>query len=83
MSTIRPESESAEKPAEDDRVRRAEPRAREHRDGELGNHPHVDRDRRALADAELLQGVRHPDDLALEVGVGDSCRVSPGSPSQW
>ena len=38
--------------AEDDRVRRAEAGAREHRDRQLGNHPHVDPDRRPLADAE-------------------------------
>ena len=57
--------------SEDDRVRRAEARAREHRDRELRHHPHVDRDRGALADADLLQRVRHPHDVALELGVGD------------
>jgi hypothetical protein len=57
-------------------VRRAEPRAREHRCGELGNHAHVDRDLRPLADAELPERVRHPDDVALEVGIGDRARVA-------
>ena len=55
--------------AEDDGVRRAEPRAREHRDRKLGDHAHVDRDLRPLADAELLERVREADDLGLELGV--------------
>jgi hypothetical protein len=62
--------------AEDDGVRRSEARAREHRDGELGDHAHVDRDGRPLADAELLQRVRHANDVALEGGVGDRSRVA-------
>ncbi len=45
--------------AEDDRVRRAEPGAREHRDRELGDHPHVDRDRRPLA-RRRAPGARSP-----------------------
>ena len=57
--------------AEDDRVRSAEPRAGEHRDRELGDHAHVDRDLRPLADAELLEHVRHPDDLGQQLGVGE------------
>ena len=60
--------------AEDDRVRRAEPRAGEHRHGQLGDHPHVDRDLRPLADAELLQRVREADDLALQLCV---CELAP------
>ena len=64
--------------AEDDRVRRAEARAGEHRDRELGHHPHVDRDRGALADAELLQRVRHPHHVALELRVGDRPRLTRG-----
>ena len=62
--------------SEDDRVRRAEARAGEHRHGELGHHPHVDRNRGALADADLLQRVRHPHHVALELGVGDRPRVA-------
>ena len=56
--------------AEDDGVRRAEPRAREHGDRRLRDHAHVDPDRRPLADAELLQRVRELRHLAQQVGVG-------------
>jgi hypothetical protein len=52
-------------------VRSAEPGAGEHRDRELGDHPHVDPDRSALLDAELLEGVGDADDLGLEIGEGD------------
>ena len=55
-------------PAEHNRVRRAEARAGEHRDRQLGNHPHVDADRRSLADAEALERICEADDLTLEVG---------------
>ena len=61
---------------EDDRVRCAEARAGEHRHGELGHHPHVDRNRGALADADLLQRIRHPHHIALQLGVGDRARVT-------
>ena len=57
-------------PAEDDRVGRADPGAGEHRDRQLGDHRHVDRDPVAGLDAELLErvgGLRH---LALEVAEG-------------
>ena len=64
--------------AEDDGVRRAEARAREHRDRGLGDHAEVDPDGRALLDAELLERVREPDDLALQVGVGDRAPVADG-----
>ena len=59
------------KPAEDDRVRRAEPGAGEHRHRGLGDHPHVDPDRRALPHAQLLEGVREAHHLRLEVGERD------------
>ena len=62
--------------AEHDRVRGAETRACEHGDRELRDHSHVDRDGGALPHAELLQRIRHPDDVALEVGVGDRPRVA-------
>ena len=52
-------------------MRGAEPRAREHRDRQLGNHAHVDRDRRPLLDAEGFQRVREAHDLALQVGEGE------------
>ena len=57
--------------AEDDRVRRAEPRAREHRDRKARPHPHVDADRRALPDAERLQAVRRANDLVEQLLIGD------------
>ncbi len=53
--------------AEDDRVRRADPRAGEHRDRQLGDHRHVDGDPVAGLDAELLERVGRLADLALEV----------------
>ena len=58
-------------PAEDDRVRRADPGAGQHRDGQLRDHRHVDGDPVAGPDAELDQRVGGLLDLALEVGVGD------------
>ena len=64
--------------AEDDGVRRAEPRAGEHRDRRLRDHPHVDPDRGALPHAELLQRVRERDHLAQQVGVGQSRAVAVG-----
>ena len=57
--------------AEDDRVRRADPGAGQHRDRQLGDHRHVDGDPVAGRDAQLEQGVGGLADLALEVGVGD------------
>ena len=52
-------------PAEDDVVRGADPRAREHRDDDLGDHRQVDPDDVALADAELLERVREPLHVAV------------------
>ena len=57
--------------AEDDGVGRAQARAREHGNRQLRDHPHVDPDRRALADAELLERVGEAHDLALEIGERD------------
>ena len=62
--------------AEYDRVGCADPRAGKHHRRQLRDHPHVDRDRRALADSELLQRVREPDDVALELRVGDLAPVA-------
>jgi len=61
----------AAEPAEDDGERRADARASEHRDGELGDHPHVDPDVRAFLDAKLFEGVGEPDDVLLELAEGD------------
>ena len=44
--------------------------------GQLRDHPHVDRDLRPLADAELLERVREADDLRLELGVGELAAVA-------
>ncbi len=63
-------------PAEHDGVGSAEAGAGEHGHGELGDHPHVDPHGRALADPHLSEGVRHPDDVPLKVGVGDRPRVA-------
>ena len=57
--------------AEDHRVRRADPGAGQHRDRQLGDHRHVDRDAIAGLDAELEQRIGGLAHLALEVGVGD------------
>ena len=58
-------------PAEHDVVRRADPRAREHRDDDLGDHRQVDPDDVALADAERLERVGEPLHVAMQLGVGD------------
>ena len=58
-------------PAEHDVVRRADPRAREHRDDDLGDHRQVDPDDVALADAQVLERVREPLHVAVQLGVGD------------
>ncbi len=50
--------------AEHDDVRRPDPGAGEHRDRQLRDHPHVDPDPVALADAELPEPVGEPADLA-------------------
>src|SRR6185503_10679369 len=56
--------------AEDDAVGRADPGAGEHRDRELGDHGHVERDAVALPDAERLESVGEAADLAVELLVG-------------
>ena len=70
-------------PAEDHRVRGADPRAGEHRDHGLGDHRHVDRDPVAGLHAELDERVGRLADLVLEVGVGDArgCRPRARRPS--
>ena len=71
MSFIRAESESAEKPPKTTVCGRADPRAGEHRDRQLRDHAHVDRHRRALADAQRPQRVRQPRGLAQEIRERD------------
>ena len=75
-SLMRPLSASAEKPPKTTVCGRADPGAGEHRDRQLRDHRHVDRDPVARADAELLERVGRLLDLALEVGVGDRPRVA-------
>ena len=58
-------------PAEHDGVGRADARAGEHRDGELGNHRHVEGDPIALLHTETLEHVREPAHLAVELPVGE------------
>src|SRR5207249_4324196 len=62
--------------AEDDGEGSANPRAREHRRGELRDHRHVDRDPVPLANAELLEGVGGPAHQVEEVLVGEDARVA-------
>ncbi len=57
--------------AEDDGVRRADAGTREHRDRELRDHRHVDRDAVALADAQRVEGAGRLLDLAVQVRIGD------------
>ena len=61
--------------AEHDRMGSADPGAREHRDGELGDHPEVDVDPVALADAQRAECVREAAHLLQELGVRDRQRV--------
>ena len=57
--------------AEHDVVRRADARAGEHRDDDLGDHRQEDPDDVAGLDAEVLQRVGELLDVAVEVGVRD------------
>ena len=53
--------------AEDHRVRRADARAGEHRNGQFRNHRHVDRDAIAFADAEVAQAVGEAADVVEQL----------------
>ena len=57
--------------AEHDRMRGADPRAREHRDRELGDHAEVDVDPVALADPQRSERVREATHLFQELSVRD------------
>ncbi len=59
-------------PAEDDRVHGTDPRAGEAGDGQFGDHPHVDGDDLALADAQALQGVGEAGGFERKVAIGES-----------
>ena len=58
-------------PREDDGVHRADPRAGEHRVGELRDHRQVDADPVALTDPERRQDVRDAADVLLQFAVAD------------
>ena len=64
--------------AEDDGVRCADARARQHRDHGLGDHRHVDRDPVAGLHAQVDQRVGGLADHVLELGVGDVAGVVLG-----
>ena len=68
--------------AEHDAVGRADARAGQHADRDLGHHAHVDGDAIALLYAEAAQRGRERDDLPVELAVGEGAVVSPGSLSQ-
>ena len=76
LSWIRPDERLGGEAAEHDGVRRADPGAREHRDRQLGDHRHVDRDAIAGPDPQLEQRVGGLAHLALEVGVRDRPRIA-------
>ena len=61
-----------------DRVNRPDARAREHRDGSLGNHRHVNRDAVALGDAERLEDVGELADIIVQLGVRDVLHIFLG-----
>jgi hypothetical protein len=62
--------------AEHDAVRRADPRAREHRDRQLRDHRHVQRYAISLADAERGERVREPAHLGVQLSVGERALVA-------
>ena len=75
-SSMRSASASAREAAEHHAVRRADARAGEHRDGQLRDHRHIDRDPIALLHAERAQRVREAADLVEELAVRDRARVA-------
>src|SRR5207302_10164612 len=64
--------------AENHRERRTDARASEHRDWQLRDHAHVDPNVGSLFDPQLLQAVRKPDDLVLQVTERDLAPVVLG-----
>jgi hypothetical protein len=63
-------------PTEDDRVRRADSRAGEHRDRRLGNHPHVDRDAVACDDTEACERPCETHHFPVKLEVRKRARLS-------
>ena len=62
--------------AEHDAVHRADARAGQHRDRQLGNQRQVDRDAIAFPDAERSKDVRELTDLAIELPVGQRAPIA-------
>jgi hypothetical protein len=63
-------------PAEHDVVRGTDARAGEHRDDDLGDHRQEDPDDVALADAQVLERVREPLHLEVQLGVCDGALLA-------
>ena len=59
------------KPAEDDRMDRADARASQHRERRLGHHRHVDQHAVAFGDAEAAKHAGQTRDLALQFAIGE------------
>ena len=55
-----------------DSVNRADTRAREHRDGDFGDHREIDRDAVTAPHAQALQHVRELVDVGVQLPVGDA-----------
>ena len=62
--------------AENDTMHGANPGAGQHRDRKLGDHRKIDRDPIALPDAQLLQHIGEPIDLAVEIPIGERASVA-------
>ncbi len=68
--------DSGEKPPKITGVRRADARARKHRDGKFRNHRHVDRDPVSAANAQFAQAVGEAAYIVEELAIGDGPAVS-------
>ena len=62
-------------PAEDDRMDRADPSAREHGNSGFRHHGHINRDAVALLDAERLQAVGKPAHFLMKLAIRDRLGV--------
>ena len=79
-SSMRAASSCRREPAEHDRVDRAEPRARQHREHGLRHHRQVDHDAVAALDAEPAQRAGETRDLVAQLAVGvDAGRPGDGA----
>ena len=76
LTSIRSVTEADGEAAEDHVVHGADTRARQHRDDDLGDHRQVDPDDVLGLDAERLQPVGQPLDVAQQIGVGDGALLA-------